>query len=123
MPTPLVDLLRAHRRQQAAERLRVGVEWEDSGLVFTTKSGRPIDPANYRHYLDRVCKSANLGHWHPHELRHSAASLLASQGVPLKDVSELLGHSSVRITADVYQHLFEPARREIADKMADALWG
>jgi integrase len=74
-------------------------------------------------YLDRVCQSANLGHWHPHELRHSAASLLAAQGVPLKDVSELLGHSSVRITADVYQHLFEPARREVADKMADALWG
>jgi integrase len=91
--------------------------------VFTTPFGKPIDTANYRHALSRITTKAGLGHWHPHELRHSAASLLAAQGVPLKDVSELLGHSSIRITGDTYQHLFEPARRDVADKMAAALWG
>ena len=67
--------------------------------------------------------AAGLGKWTPHELRHSAASLLLAQGVPLKTVSETLGHSSIRVTADVYGHLLEPAKVEAADAMTSALWG
>jgi hypothetical protein len=54
----------------------------------------------------------SLGHWHPHGLRHSAASTLLAQGVPLEVVSETLGHSSIRITKDVYGHLIGTQRQE-----------
>ncbi len=55
-------------------------------------------------------------------LRHSAASLLIAQGVPLKTISEVLGHSSIRITADVYGHLLDEAGMAAADAMTNALW-
>lgn len=59
--------------------------------------------------------------WSPHELRRSAASLLLGQNIPLEVVSETLGHSSIRITADIYGHLVEPARQEAAHTMDRAL--
>ena len=62
--------------------------------------GGALDPRNVGHYFDRVCEDAGLGHWHPHELRHSAASLMLAAGVPLEVVSEVLGHASIRMTAD-----------------------
>lgn len=76
-------------------------------------------------YLDEVRRiikpGTGLGHWHPHELRHSAASLLLAQGVPLIVVSELLGHSGINITANVYAHVLSPARDEAAAAMDRAL--
>jgi len=59
---------------------------------------------------------------HPHELRHSAASIMLAQGVPIEVVSDILGHSSIRMTADVYGHILEPQRAAAADAMAKALW-
>jgi integrase len=58
-----------------------------------------------------------------HELRHSAASLLIAQSVPLKVISDVLGHSTIALTANVYGHLFEASRREAADAMDRALGG
>ena len=96
--------------------------WVDRGHEFTTSIGTPIDPRNlYREFKD-VCKDAGLGDWHPHELRHSAASLILAQGVKLQVVSEVLGHSSIRMTADVYGHILAPDRQAAADAMTDALW-
>jgi integrase len=60
--------------------------------------------------------------WHPHELRHSAASLMLAQGVKIKVVSQVLGHSSIRMTADVYGHLLDPDRKEAAQAMGSLLW-
>src|SRR5437016_2183744 len=71
-------------------------------------------------YCGKACR--HLGHWTPHEMRHSAASLLLVQGVALEVVSELLGHSSIRMTKDVYGHLLRPQMRRAADAM-DALLG
>lgn len=68
-----------------------------------------------------MCSAAGIGHWHPHEARHSAASVMLAQGVPLEVVSEVLGHSSISITKDVYGHLEERAKRDAAERMAAAL--
>ena len=95
-------LIRAHRARQAQERLAAGPAWADSDLVFTTKKGTPIDPDNFAHYFRRLCASAGLGHWTPHELGHSAASIMLAQGTPLWVVSEVLGHASLTITKDFY---------------------
>ena len=66
---------------------------------------------------------SGLGHWHPHELRHSGASLMLAQGTPLHVVSDVLGHASIAITKDVYGHLLEGDNRAAAESMGRALFG
>jgi integrase len=125
LPGPLADVLRRHRTRQAEQRLAFGHGWGRGWgeLVFTSSIGTPMDPDRVNRAVQEITQGAGLGRWTPHELRHSAASLLIAQGVPLKVVSESLGHSSIRVTADVYGHLLEPQRREAADAMTSALWG
>jgi integrase len=76
--------------------------------------GTPLDPRNLNREFRDICDKAGLGHWHPHELRHSAASLMLAEGVKLQVVSEVLGHSSIRMTADVYGHILAPDREAAA---------
>lgn len=127
LPSPVVAALRAHRARQAEERLVAGPEWTErplgADLVFRTPWGTPTDPDNFRNHCYRVTEEAGIGRWSPHEMRHSAASLLIAQGVPLKLVSETLGHASIRITSDVYGHLLDDAGAVAADAMTEALWG
>jgi integrase len=86
-------------------------------------AGTAIDPSNLRREFDKVFEKAGLGGWHPNELRHSAASIMLAQGVPLEVVADVLGHSSVRMTGDVYGHTLEPQRQAAAEAMGTALWG
>jgi integrase len=123
LPAPMVASLKAHKARQAAEQLALGDAWVNSGHVFTTTIGTPIDPRNFYREFKSICKTAGLGDWHPHELRHSAASLMLAEGVKLQVVSEVLGHSSIRMTSDVYGHILAPDRRAAADAMGSALWG
>ncbi|NNL12214.1 MAG: site-specific integrase [Acidimicrobiia bacterium] len=121
--TPALDgLLRTHRARQAREQLAAGPAWIESDLVFTTKKGTPIDPDNFAHYFHRLCARAGLGHWTPHELRHSAASIMLAQGTPLWVVSEVLGHASVAITKDVYGHLIGGEKQEATEAITDVLF-
>jgi integrase len=123
LPDEVVAALRSHRARQAAERLAAGPSWHESALVFTTPIGTPIDPSNFRRQFDKICGRAGLIGWHPHELRHSAASIMLAAGVPLEVVSRVLGHASIRITADVYGHIMDPQRKQAADAMSSVLWG
>jgi integrase len=127
LPAPLVDVLRRHKVRQTEQRLAFGPgwggRWADEDLVFTTSIGTALDPNRVNRQVQQLAVDAGLGRWTPHELRHSAASLLIAQGVPLKTISEMLGHSSIRVTADVYGHLFDDARAEVATAMEAALWG
>ena len=83
--------------------------------------GTPRDPDNLSHTFSRIARRAGLGHWHVHELRHSGASLMLAQGTDLYVVSEVLGHSSVAITKDVYGHLVEGQKRSAAALMSGVL--
>jgi integrase len=127
LPAPVVGALKAHRRRQLTERLTAGELWTTdplgADLIFRTPIGTAVDPDNFRNYTYKITTAAGIGRWSPHELRHSAASLLLAQGVPLKSVSEMLGHSSIRVTADVYGHLEDESRAQVADAMTGALWG
>jgi integrase len=111
MPKPVVDALRAHRAANPGT---------PAALVFTSESGGPYDPDNWRRLVYATTEKVLGEKWSPHELRHSAASILLGAGVPLKIVSEVLGHSSIRITADVYSHLLE-SDRTAAEAMERAL--
>lgn len=122
LPGPMIKMLKKHRAQQAAERLALGDAWTDSGYIFSTSVGTPIDPRNLLREFKSICAKAGLGDWHLHELRHSAASLMLAMGVPIQVVSEVLGHASIRMTADVYGHILAPDRQAAADAMGRVLW-
>ena len=117
----LIAVLRQHLIRQAEARLAAGVLWRDHGLVFATEVGTPIDLDSFSHIFSKMCQRAGLGHWHPHELRHSGASLMLAAGTPLHVVSEVLGHASIAITKDVYGHLVEGDKRAAAETMSRAL--
>ncbi|MET9069417.1 tyrosine-type recombinase/integrase [Streptosporangium sandarakinum] len=119
----LVDALKRHRAAHNAERLQAGREWTEHGLIFPTAFGNPSDPDTFSHLFSRLARKAGLGHWHPHELRHSGASLMLAQGTPLHVVSEILGHASIAITKDVYGHLVEGEKRAATAAISGALLG
>ena len=118
-----VARFRQHRARQAETQMAAGTLWQDHGLIFASEIGTPMDPDNFSHSFARLCERAGLGHWHPHELRHSGASLMLAQGTPLHVVSEVLGHASIAITKDVYGHLLEGDKRAAAESMSRALFG
>jgi len=123
VPHPVLALLKQLRASEKASKARLGPAWTDSGFIFTNAIGGPLDPRNLLRDFKKICVSAGLGDWHIHELRHSAASLMLAQGVKLQVVSDVLGHSSIRMTADVYGHLLDPDRESAATAITEILWG
>jgi integrase len=88
----LIAALKAHRRRQL-ERLAAGSRWKDSGLVFTSGIGTPLEPRALNEDFDRLVAKAALRRVRLHDLRHARASFLLAQGVHPRVVMELLGHS------------------------------
>ncbi|MDT5309009.1 MAG: hypothetical protein QOJ56_3763 [Mycobacterium sp.] len=109
------------RATQKAERLRAGNQWRDSGLVFTTELGEPVDPRNLLRVIEVVAKAAGVDDIGVHTLRHSAAVAWLEAGVHIKAVADLLGHSSIAITGDVYGHTSDDTARAAVDLLAGAL--
>ncbi|HVN90882.1 MAG TPA: site-specific integrase, partial [Candidatus Binataceae bacterium] len=121
LPQIAIRVLRNHRARQLQDRLIAGSEWEDTGLIFTNHDGRAVDPmALYRDFR-RVLKKAGLPPIRLHDLRHSAAALMLSQDVPLKTIQEILGHSSISVTAGFYAHVGEQLKHKAADAIDAAL--
>jgi integrase len=117
----VVAMLRRHRTDQKAERLRAGHQWTDSGLVFTTEFGGPVDPRNLLRVIEVAAKSAGVTDVGVHTLRHSAAVAWLEAGVHIKAVADLLGHSSIAITGDTYGHTSDDTARAAIDGLADRL--
>jgi integrase len=117
-----VDALRHHRARQLEERLGAGPAWQDNDLVFCNTLGRPIGASNLRRRsFEPLLKKAGLPHIRFHDLRHTAATLLLKQKVPVKVVSEMLGHSQVGVTLNVYAHVMPDMQREAAAAMQNLL--
>lgn len=114
-------LLRRLRLRQVEERLRAGSRWVESGFVFTTEFGEPCDPRNALRALKVAASRAGLEGIGLHTLRHSAASTMLTNGVPLKVASEILGHSSITITADTYGHVAPEVSKSALDGLSYAL--
>ncbi|HKY05769.1 MAG TPA: tyrosine-type recombinase/integrase, partial [Blastocatellia bacterium] len=123
LPESLIAKLRETRTRQLEEKLLAGSRWVETGLVFTSSIGTPVDPRHVKRRLDPLLKKAELPHYRVHDLRHFCASLLLAQGVPLKVVSEILGHSQISITADLYTHVLPSVRKEAIDLMDSILTG
>jgi integrase len=110
-PAFVLDMLQAHRDRQ----LFAGQA--DQDYVFTGASGRPLDPDAVSHAFARLLARKGLRPQRFHDLRHTAASLHLAQGAELWQVSKLLRHSAIGVTADTYGHLYVQTGRELADRM------
>jgi integrase len=114
-------VLRDVRTAQAVERLRAGSAWQKTGYVFTTELGMPCEPRNALRALKDAAKQAGLPNIGLHTLRHSAAAVMLVNGVPLKVVSEVLGHASIGITGDIYGHVSPEVSRDALARLSEAL--
>jgi integrase len=123
LPRKVVAALRAHRRRQTTERLRAGDAWRDHGLVFCREDGTALGRWQVRRELGQITNAAGLGEqWTPRELRHSFVSILSASGVPLEDISLLVGHVSTNVTETVYRHEIRPGLTKGAVAM-DKIFG
>ncbi|TAK24640.1 MAG: hypothetical protein EPO26_05340 [Chloroflexota bacterium] len=108
---------RDHRRLQAAERLACDSNWIDPTLIFPNNTGGPIDPARITDSLRRALTAASIPLVRVHDLRHTCATLLFARNVHPKLVQEMLGHSTITITLDLYSHVIPTMRGEAASQM------
>lgn len=116
-----VEILRGVRQRQRREQLAAGSKWVRTPFVFTTEVGEPSDPRNALRALKVAASAARLPGVGLHTLRHSAASVMLTNGVPLKVVSDVLGHASVAITGDVYGHVSPEVSRGALDTLSAGL--
>ena len=124
LPTSMVIALTEHKRRQSEERLRLGSEWQDNGLVFTTVLGTPLNISNLtaKHFKPAL-KSAGLPKCiRLYDLRHTCATLLLGAGENPKVVSERLGHASITLTLDVYSHVLPDMQKAATDKLENILF-
>ena len=118
LPPSAVTALRAHRARQLAERVALADVWRDQDLVFCDALGGYLNPQHItKTQLQAVLRRAGLPRRRFHDLRHTAATLLIAAGVPLIVVSKMLGHTTIRITADIYGHVTVEMQRDAARAM------
>ena len=123
LPANVMELLRTHRREQAAQRLKVGSDWVDSGRVFCQWDGQPMHPSTPSKWWRKFQERNGLPRIRFHDLRHTSATLLVAAGEDLKTVSARLGHSQVSTTMDIYAHALAAKDRGASDKLEAILLG
>jgi Phage integrase family len=97
-----VAALRTHRAGQQADQVMLGERYHDSGYVISSLNGDPLAPDRLSRYFRQLSAAAGLPPIRLHDLRHGAASLALAAGADLKVVQDMLGHSSIVLTADTY---------------------
>lgn len=119
--TATTNVLKSVQATQLDRRTQCGTTWIETGLVFTTEFGQPVDPRNASRAMTIAARKAGLAGVGIHTLRHTAASTMLEAGVPLRTVSEILGHASVQVTGDIYGHVSSEGARAAVDRLAVAL--
>ena len=117
LPQVCMNALLAHLARQDGERTWAGDRWKETGFVFTTTVGTPIDGPACTHRFQKTLGKANLPRMRFHDLRHTCATLLLAQGVHPRLVMEILGHSQIAVTMNTYSHVIPAMQREVANQM------
>ena len=119
-----VAALRSYRATQHEERLLLGPDYLDAaGLVFTRENGSPIHPERFSAWFKQCCRRSGLPPVRLHDVRHSYVTALLNEGVPLKVVSQRVGHASPMVTLTIYQHVLPGDDRAAAALGARAILG
>jgi integrase len=111
----------AHRMQQARERLAAGDSWHDGALIFVSSIGTPMEPQNVNRRFDELRAKADLDWLRLLDLRHACATYLLANGVEPRTVMEILGHSTIHLTMDLYGHVLPDRQRAAAYAMDRAM--
>jgi integrase len=119
LPPFVCEALKQHRTRQLEVRLKAGTRWQEHDLVFCNIYGGYLDPAHLRQRFDKLLKDEGLPDVRFHDLRHSAATILLGMGVPAKVVQEILGHSQISMTMDIYSHVLPDMQQQAMNKMDD----
>ncbi len=117
MPAIIVERLREHEKRQVAEKLWAGSKWQETGLIFSNRSGGPTQARRVIEQFHGALDQAGMRRIRFHDLRHSCATLLLIQGVSPRVVMEVLGHSEIALTMNAYSHVVPELRREAAQRM------
>jgi len=124
MPKNFFVELKRHKRLQAEQMLKLGQSYERNNFVFATDEGKPIYLRNLRkRNFAKILEKADLTGFRLYDLRHSTATLLLSEGINPKIVSERLGHASIVLTLDTYSHVLPDMQKEATSKLGQMLFG
>jgi len=116
--------LRSHRVAQMEEKLLLGPAYSDEGdFVFRRPDGEPIHPERFSSWFKQHCRRAGLPPVRFHDIRHSYVTALLKKGVPLRVVSQRVGHASPMVTQAIYQHVLPGDDRAAADIGAGLIFG
>jgi integrase len=118
LPSRTMQALAWHRTTQEAEKLAAGSRYQDKGFVFAGQHGQPLDLKNAaaRHF-GLLLRAAELPRIRVYDLRHTHATLMLSAGVPVKVVSERLGHASAVMTLNVYAHVLSGQQEDAVSRL------
>jgi integrase len=119
-----MEMMTSHRKKQLEERMRAGKMWNDHGFIFCDEFGNPYSQDRIRYYFKQVVKAAGLpGNFSPYSARHSAATMMAEQGVHPKAAASRLGHSDATITLNIYTRTTEGMDGDASEMISKAIKG
>lgn len=121
LPPQLVEVLREQKVWQDERRKAVGSRWLERGAVFTGMFGNYISSNYVNLQFKRLLERHDFPDVHIHDLRHANASLLINMGVPVKVISEHLGHKDTKTTENIYAHIFNETLEKASDALSKAL--
>jgi len=110
-----IEKFRKHKEIQKTDKEKVEKSWQEYNLIFPSTIGTPFGPRNLNRHFSELLGKTNLPKIRFHDLRHTAATLMFSQGVHPKVVQERLGHSSISLTLDTYSHVIPSIQSQAAD--------
>lgn len=119
VPKEVIKLLSEHKVEQNKLRLKKGSKWIDSNKVFTQNNGKPMYPKTVSHWFTKFIRRKKLPYITFHGLRHTNATLLISENVDIRTVSNRLGHAKTSTTLDIYAHVIEKIDQGAADKLSN----
>lgn len=121
LPDVCVGALRLRHASQEKARQRAGEAWIDSGFVFTTEHGTPFEPRNFNRRFDTRCQKAGVRKITIHNTRHTCASLLAALDVHPRVAMQILRHSDIKVTMEIYTHIPSEETRKALKRLGDSL--
>ncbi len=123
LPPETVAALRAHRKQQLAEKMSLGPDYAESELVFRQEDGTLVLRTALSRHFGTLVRQTQLPQIRLHDLRHTFATLALQAAVPVKVVSEILGHASVTLTYDTYSHVIPGMAEDATSRVAALVFG
>jgi integrase len=117
LPGIVIDVLRNHQKAQEVDRANLAGRWPKTDYVFTSSVGTAIDPRNCTRLVQNACRNAGVRVVRLHDFRHGCISVLLALGVPPRTAMEIVGHTTLEMTMNVYGHVNHESKRQAMDQL------